>query len=106
MIITTTQEIPNREIVEILGIVRGGTVRARNAVQDSLAGLKTIVGGEVSQYTKLQADVREQAIERMKKDAERLGADAVVCIRFEVESMMSASVYGTAVKLSPEKGKS
>ena len=69
MIITTTDTIPNKEVVEILGIARGSTVRSRNIGRDIFAGLKNIVGGEISEYTRLQAESREQAMQRMKDDA-------------------------------------
>ena len=67
MIITTTDTIPNQEISEILGICRGSTVRARNIGKDIFAGLKNIIGGEIQEYTKLQADSREEAIQRLKR---------------------------------------
>ena len=78
MIITTTETIPRKEISQILGIARGSTVRAKNIGSDFFAGLKNIVGGEIEEYTKLQAQSREQAMQRMVQDAERMGADAVV----------------------------
>ena len=71
MIITTTGKIPNKEVIEILGIARGSTVRARNIGRDIFAGLKNIVGGEISEYTRLQAESREQAMQRMKDDANK-----------------------------------
>jgi len=102
MIISTTDNIPNKEIEEILGIARGSTVRARNIGRDFFAGLKNIVGGEIEEYTKLQAQAREQAIERLKQDAKRLGANAVVNIRFTSSTIMQGAseilAYGTAVK--------
>ena len=70
IILSTTDFIPGKEIVEILGIARGSTVRARNIVRDIFAGLKNIVGGEIEEYTKLQAESREQAIQRMNEAAE------------------------------------
>jgi len=82
MIITTTDFIPNKEITEILSVARGSTVRARNFGSDFIAGLKNLVGGEVSEYTKLQARSREQAMKRMTDDAQNLGADAVINVRF------------------------
>ncbi len=104
MIISTTDKVPNKEISEILGIARGSTVRARNIGKDIFAGLKNIVGGEIEEYTKLQAQSREQAIERMLKDAENLGADAIVNVRFATSMIMQGAseilAYGTAVKLS------
>lgn len=103
MIISTTENIKNREITETLGIVRGSTVRARNFGRDFFAGLKNIVGGEISEYTRLLADSREEALYRMKQDAERLGADAVVNVRFTTSAVMQGAAeilaYGTAVKL-------
>jgi uncharacterized protein YbjQ (UPF0145 family) len=104
MIITTTETIPNREITEVLGISRGSTVRARNVGRDILAGFKNLVGGEIDEYTKLQAQSREQALQRMKQDAEQLGADAIVNVRFATSVIVQGAseilAYGTAVKLS------
>jgi len=103
MIVTTTETIPGKEIIEILGIARGSTVRARNVGRDIMAGLKNIVGGEISEYTRLQAESREQALQRMIEDAKSLGADAVVNIRMGTSMIMQGTsellVYGTAVKL-------
>jgi uncharacterized protein YbjQ (UPF0145 family) len=103
MIIVNTDFIPGKEISETIGIARGSTVRARNIGRDIFAGLKNIVGGEISEYTKLMADAREEAIYRMEKDAERLGADAIINVRFMTSSVMSGAsemlAYGTAVKL-------
>ena len=103
MISTTTETIPNREITEILGVARGSTVRARNIGRDIFAGLKNIIGGEIQEYTKLQAESREQAMERMLADAQNLGADAIVNIRLTTSMVMQGCseilAYGTAVKL-------
>ncbi|MDC0955691.1 YbjQ family protein [bacterium] len=103
MIITTTENIPNKEVTEILGIARGSTVRARNVAKDIFAALKGVVGGEISEYTKLQADSREQALQRMYKDAEKMGADAVINVRMTTSMVMQGAsellAYGTAVKL-------
>jgi len=103
MIHTTTDFVPGKEVVEILGIVRGSTVRARNIGRDIFAGLKNIVGGEIDEYTKLQADSREQALERMIADAEKLGADAVINVRFTTSMVMQGAAeilaYGTAVRI-------
>ena len=103
MIITTTETIPGREIIEILDIARGSTVRARHVGRDIFAGLKNIVGGEIDEYTRLQAQSREQAIERMIDDAIDLGADAIVNVRFTTAMVMQGAAeilaYGTAVKL-------
>ncbi len=103
MIVTTTESIPGNEIVEILGLSRGSTVRARNVGRDIFAALKNLLGGEINEYTKLQADSREQALQRMIKDAESLGADAVVNVRITTSMIMQGVAeilaYGTAVKL-------
>ncbi len=103
MILTTTETVPNKEIAEILGVARGSTVRARNIGRDIFAGLKNIVGGEIAEYTKLQAESREQAIQRMTQDAQRLGADAIVNVRLTTAMIMQGTAeilaYGTAVKL-------
>jgi len=103
MILSTTESIPKREIVEIVGIARGSTVRARNVGRDIFAGLKNIVGGEITEYTKLQAQSREQAMQRMIDDAKILNADAVINIRFTTSMVMQGAseilAYGTAVKL-------
>lgn len=103
MLITNTETIPNKEISEILGIARGSTVRARNVGRDILAGLKNIVGGEIEEYTQLQAQSREQALHRLIQGAERMGADAVVNIRFTTSMIAQGAAeilaYGTAVKL-------
>ena len=104
MIVTTTQDIPGREITEILGLARGNSVRARHAGRDIMAGLRNIVGGEISEYAKLQAETREMATRRMIQFAESLGADAVVGIRYTTSMITSGAseilAYGTAVKLS------
>lgn len=103
MIITTTESIPNRQVTEILGIARGSTVRARNIGRDIFAGFKSIVGGEIDEYTQLQAQSREQAMQRMVEDAEKLGADAIVNLRLSTSMVMQGAAeilaYGTAVKL-------
>ena len=103
MITTTTDFIPDQEILDILGIARGSTVRARNIGNDIFAGLKNIVGGEIDEYTKLQAQSREQALKRMIYDAQKMGADAVLNVRFTTSMVMQGAAeilaYGTAVKL-------
>lgn len=104
MILTTTDKIPKKEIVEILGIARGSTVRARSIGKDIFASLKNLVGGEIEEYTKLQADSREQAMHRMIKDGEKMNADAIVNIRLTTSMVMQGCseilAFGTAVKLS------
>ncbi|PKM91337.1 hypothetical protein CVU82_01935 [Candidatus Falkowbacteria bacterium HGW-Falkowbacteria-1] len=103
MVITTGDQIPKKQISEILGISRGSTVRARNVGRDILAGFKNLIGGEISEYTKLQADAREQAMQRMQDDARRMGADAVINMRMQTSMIMQGAceilIYGTAVKL-------
>ncbi len=103
MEITTTPDFPGREIEKVVGVARGSTVRARNIGRDIFAGLKNIVGGEISEYTKLMADSREEALFRMTQDAKRLGADAVINVRFTTADVMNGAseilAYGTAVKL-------
>ena len=103
MIISTSETVPGREIDSIIGICRGSTVRARNIGRDFFAGLKNIVGGEIEEYTKLQAQSREQAMERMMKDAASVGADAILNIRFTTSMITQGAsevmAYGTAVKL-------
>lgn len=102
MLVLTTENIPGKEIVEVLGICRGSTVRARNVGRDILAGLKNIVGGEISEYTKLLADSREQAMQRMIIDAQQMGANAIVGMRITTSTVMQGCseilCFGTAVK--------
>mgnify|MGYP001214313543 CR=1 FL=1 len=101
MIIVNTEEIANKKIIETLGIARGSTVRARNIGRDIFAGIKNLVGGEISEYTRLQAESREQAIKRMVDDAEKMGANAIVNIRLTTSMVMQGCseilAYGTAV---------
>lgn len=103
MILTTTNSIPGREITEIAGVVRGSTVRAKSVGRDIMASLKNLVGGEIEEYTQLQADAREQAIQRMIDDAERLNADAIIGIRIATAMVTRGAAeilaYGTAVKI-------
>jgi uncharacterized protein YbjQ (UPF0145 family) len=103
MIESTTQDIPGREITEILAVVRGNSVRARHVGRDIIASVKNLIGGEISEYAELQAETREMANRRMMEQAQSLGADAVVSIRYTT-SMIAAGAseilaYGTAVKL-------
>lgn len=103
MIITTTDFIPGKEIVAVLDIARGNTVKARHVGRDIFAGLKNLVGGEIAEYTKLMAQAREDAIDRMIADAERMQADAVINVRFTTADIMAGMAeilaFGTAVKL-------
>jgi uncharacterized protein YbjQ (UPF0145 family) len=106
VIVTTTDTVAGKRIVKTLGMVRGNTIRARHIGKDILAFLRNVVGGEIAEYTKLLGEAREQALDRMVEDAESLGADAVVCVRFQTTEMMQAAaellVYGTAVLLEDE----
>ncbi len=101
--LSTTFSITGYEITETIGICRGSTVRARNVGRDILAGFKNIIGGEIEEYTKLLAVSREQALQRMVDDAARMGADAVVNVRFMTSQVMQGAAemmaYGTAVKI-------
>ncbi len=101
MLLSTTDTIPGRQITKCLGLVRGNTIRARHVGRDILAGLRNLVGGEITEYTKLMAESREQALDRMVEEAKRLGANAVVGLRFstaEIENHAAEILaYGTAV---------
>jgi len=103
MILSSLESAEGFEIVEALGLVRGNTVRVRHIGNDILAGLKNIVGGEITAYTELLVDAREQALDRMIADANGLGADAVLGVRFSTSMVMRGAseilAYGTAVKL-------
>ena len=104
MIVVTTETIHGRDIIETLGLVRGNTIRARHVGRDIVAGLKTLVGGEIHEYAKLMGEAREQAIERMVEEARGLGADAIVNVRFSTSVIIGGAAemlaYGTAVKIS------
>ncbi len=101
MIVVTTFEIPGKRVVRILGLVRGNTIRARHLGRDILAAMRNVVGGEVREYTKLLAEAREQALDRMVEEARSLGANAVVGVRFSTSMIMAGAAellaYGTAV---------
>ncbi|RUO55652.1 YbjQ family protein [Pseudidiomarina homiensis] len=104
--IVTTETIAGKTITEQLGIVRGNTIRARHVGRDILAAFRNLVGGEISDYTKLMAESREQALDRMQTEALELGADAVVSVRFTTSMLAHGAaellVYGTAVKLTAD----
>ncbi|MEC7289778.1 MAG: heavy metal-binding domain-containing protein [Pseudomonadota bacterium] len=104
MIVTMGETVPGRQVSEIVGTVKGNTVRTRFFGRDIMAALRNLVGGEVPEYTKLMAEAREQAIDRMVADAELKGADAVICLRVTTSMIMGGSAellaYGTAVRLS------
>lgn len=103
MILTTSDQIPGQQIKETLGLVKGNTIRAKHIGKDILAGLRGIVGGEIKEYVEALSDAREEAVKRMIKDAEEMGAEAIVAIRFTTSQVMAGAaellVYGTAVKL-------
>ena len=103
MILATIENIPGKEITEILGIVKGEIVQTKHIGKDILAGLQTIVGGEISGYTEMISEARKTSTDRMIKEAEKLGADAIIGIRYGSSEVMQGSseiiVYGTAVKL-------
>ena len=106
MITVTTETVPGHEIVEVLGIARGNVVRARSIGRDIMATFRNVVGGEVHEYTQLVAQSREQSIDRMQANAEEMGGNAVVCVRFTTSVMMAGSAellaYGTAVRIEPK----
>lgn len=103
MIITTSERIEGKRIVQTVGLVRGSSVRTRHVGRDIMAGLRNLVGGEVPEYTRLMAESREQAVQRMVAEAEKQGANAIVGVRFTTSMVMSGAaemlVYGTAVKV-------
>jgi len=106
MIISTADTIPGMRIVRVLGLARGNTIRARHLGKDIVAAFKNMVGGEVEEYTKMLAESREQAIDRMTKRAVELGANAVVAMRLGTSSVMQGAAeivaYGTAVIIEEE----
>jgi uncharacterized protein YbjQ (UPF0145 family) len=103
MLLVTTEFVEGQKIEKVLGLVRGNTIRARHLGRDVMAGLRNIVGGEIKDYTRMLTQARDQAIERMVKEAEGLGANAVVGVRFTTSQTMSGAAeilaYGTAVRL-------
>jgi uncharacterized protein YbjQ (UPF0145 family) len=107
MILSTVNEIAGKEVKEVLGLVRGNTIRARHVGKDIMAGFKNIVGGEITDYTKMLAESREQALDRMITDARSLGADAIIGIRFTTSSVMQGAAellaYGTAVRIKDKE---
>ncbi|MBT3397392.1 YbjQ family protein [archaeon] len=103
IITTTTAEIPGKKVKQIIGVVKGNTIRARHLGRDIMAGLKTIVGGEIKSYTEMTTQAREEAFNRMVNEAVELKADAIINIRFTTSVVMQGAAemlaYGTAVKL-------
>ncbi len=103
MIITTSDKIEGKTIAKTIGLVKGSTIRARHLGKDIMAGLRGMVGGEITEYTKMMAEAREQAIQRMVEDAEKQGANAIVSMRFTTSMVMQSAseilAYGTGVVL-------
>ena len=103
MILTSRNDLTGYRIVEEFGLVRGSTIRVRHLGRDILAGLKAIVGGEIHEYTKMMAEAREQAIDRMEMEATAFGANAILSVRFSTSYIMGGSaeivVYGSAVRV-------
>lgn len=104
MLLTTIDRIPGKEITKVLGLVQGSTIRARHLGRDIMASLRNVVGGEIKDYTQMLTEARELALQRLVKEAERLGADAVVGVRLATAQTMAGAAevlaYGTAVRLS------
>jgi uncharacterized protein YbjQ (UPF0145 family) len=107
MIVSTTETLPNGRILKLLGVVRGNTIRARHLGRDLQAVVRHMVGGEVVEYTKLMAEAREQALDRMVAEAEQLGANAVIAVRITTSMVMTGAAeilcYGTAVVWEADK---
>ncbi len=103
MIIVTTDQVEGKKIVKTIGMVKGNTIRARHLGRDIMAGLRSMVGGEIKEYTKMMAESREQAIERMKEDAKNQGANAIISMRFTTSMVMQNAseilAFGTGVVL-------
>jgi len=103
MLVTTTEEVPGKKVVKILGVVRGNTVRARNLGRDIGAGLKSLIGGEIKTYSEMTSQSRDEAFNRMVNQAIDMGADAVIGMKFMTSMVMTGAsemlAYGTAVKL-------
>ncbi|MEM7392293.1 MAG: YbjQ family protein [Verrucomicrobiota bacterium] len=108
MIVSTTDQVAGKKIVKTLGLVKGNTIRTRSLGHDIMAVLRHLVGGEVLEYTKMVAESREQALDRMVADAQAIKADAVVGVHFATNSMMHGAAellaYGTAVQLEDDEG--
>ena len=106
MILVNTDFVPGHRIVEGLGLVRGSTIRAKHLGKDIMAGLRTLVGGEIKEYTEMIMESRNESVRRMQAQAEKLGADAIINVRFVTSQVMAGAAellaYGTAVKLAPE----
>ena len=103
MIMSNTEFVSGREVTKVLGLVRGNTIQAKHVGKDIVAGFRNFVGGEIKEYTKMISEAREIALKRMEQKAEKLGADAIINIRFTTSAVMASAAeilaYGTAVKL-------
>jgi uncharacterized protein YbjQ (UPF0145 family) len=105
MIVVTTHDLPGFQVVQVHGLVRGNTIRARHIGKDLIAVLRNVAGGEITEYTKMLAEAREQSIDRMLEEAEALGSNAVLGVRFQTSMVQSGAAemlcYGTAVTVEP-----
>jgi uncharacterized protein YbjQ (UPF0145 family) len=103
LIVVTTEQIEGKKIIETLGLVKGSTIRARHIGRDIMAGLRNVVGGEIKDYTVMLAQAREESLGRMIEQAEKMGANAIICTRFVTSMVMGGAAemvaYGTAVKV-------
>ena len=106
MITVTTEFISGHQVTEMLGVVKGSTIRAKHLGKDIMAGLRSLVGGEIKEYSEMLMESRNESVRRMEAAAQKLGADAVINVRFMTSSVMSGAAemfaYGTAVKLTPD----
>ncbi|MEM7414110.1 MAG: YbjQ family protein [Gemmatimonadota bacterium] len=104
MIVVTTPDVAGQRITGVLGLVRGSSIRSKHAGKDLIAKMRNVAGGEIFEYTKMMAQAREQAVDRMIEEAQALGADAVVAVRFQTSMVMRGAAemlcYGTAVRLT------
>lgn len=105
IVVTTSEGVPGYRVARVFGLVRGNTIRARHVGNDILAAFKTLVGGEITEYTKMMAESREQSLDRMRAEAAARGANAIICARFTTSTVMAGAAeilaYGTAVQLEP-----
>jgi uncharacterized protein YbjQ (UPF0145 family) len=103
MLVTTSDTVEGHKIAKTLGLVKGNTIRAKHIGKDIVAGLRNLVGGEIKEYTEMLNESREQSLRRMEEDAKKLGADAIVTVRFTTSTVIGGAAellaYGTAVKL-------
>ena len=106
MILTNIDSVPGRQVVEHFGLVQGSTIRAKHIGKDILAGLRTIIGGEIKEYSEMIMEARNESVRRMTTQAEKLGANAIVNVRFMTSQVMSGAAellaYGTAVTIEPK----